>query len=124
VFTAPEIQKLMQTSKQLPEPRYRIGFVWYVNESHRWLHDPGARSLFANKHLAVFEAGFKRGVKEFIEQTGEHVPDLEKEGPAGEYEDLYVPAAPDHGTGEGTEGTKTTEGNNGNEDEEKDELEA
>lgn len=112
VFTAPEIQKLLQTSKQLPEPRYRIGFVWYVNESHRWLHDPGARSMFQNKHLAIFEAGFKRGVKEFIEQTGEHVPDLEKEGPAGEYEELYVPEGREHGS-EGLQDEGTAEGTNG-----------
>jgi hypothetical protein len=103
VFTAPEIQKLLQTSKQLPEPRYRIGFVWYVNESHRWLHDPGARSMFLNKHLAIFEAGFKRGVREFIEQTGEHVPDLERDGAAGEYEELYIPEGEPRMTRMGTD---------------------
>jgi hypothetical protein len=41
--------------------------------------------------LKKLDAGFKEGVRRFIEETGEAVPDLMREGPEGEYADLYAP---------------------------------
>lgn len=89
VFTAVEHQKLVQTSVQIPEPRYRAGWVTYINESKGWLHDPAARSRFKASDLAKIDAGWKEAVRRLVEETEEAVPDLEKDG--DEYADLFVP---------------------------------
>ncbi len=89
VYRAVEIQKLMQTSVQIPEPRYRAGWVTYINASRAFLHDPAARSQFRPQDLAKLDAGWKEAVRRMVEETDEKVPDLEKDG--DEYQDLFVP---------------------------------
>lgn len=89
VFTAAELQKMMQTSVQVPEPRYRAGWVTYINESKRWLHDPKGKARFKPRDLAKLDAGWKEAVHRFVEETDEPIPDLEQDG--SEYEELYVP---------------------------------
>lgn len=89
VFTSTELQKMTQTSVQVPEPRYRAGWVTYINESKGWLHNPAAKARFKPRDLAKLDAGWKEAVHRFVEETDEPVPDLEQDG--SEYEELYVP---------------------------------
>jgi hypothetical protein len=91
VFNAYEIQVLLRTSLQFKDPKYRLGWVTYINMSRQFLWDPEAKLAFKGADLAKLDAGFREGVRRFQEETGEFVPDLEKDGEQGEYEDLYVP---------------------------------
>lgn len=91
IFTAAEIQVLLRTSVQRSEPQYRLGWVTAVNASREFLFDPNGRSKFKHSHLAKLDAGFKEGVRRLVETSGESVPDLERDGPEGEYPDIFVP---------------------------------
>jgi len=93
VFTALEIQVLLRSSQQVPTPRYRLGWVTYINESKQWLWNRDAQAQFRPTDLQKLDAGFKEGVRVFTEENGLPVPDLEADGAAGEYEDLHVNAA-------------------------------
>ena len=107
VHTATEMQKLLQTSVQIPQPRYRFGKTVYINESKSWIHDPAARSRFTNSDLAKLDAGLKEAVRRLVEETGEAVPDLEKDGKEGSYPELFVPqdiALPEPGSESPTPG--------------------
>lgn len=90
VFSSPELQVMIRTNRQMPEPRYRWGWVMYVNESKKWLWDPQAKSTMSEKDLARFDNGFKAGVKLFNETSDDRVVDLESDGPDGKYEDLKL----------------------------------
>ncbi len=91
VFTGTELQVLMRTSRQIDEPRYRLGWVFYVNESRNWIWDQKAKPWMTNRDLAKWDNAFKETVKKFNEFSDEKVVDLEEDGPAGEYADLYAP---------------------------------
>ena len=93
IFTATEIQVLLRTSSQSPEPTYRMGWVTHVNSSREWLYRQEARRQFKASDLAKLDAGFKAAVRAYVEDSGEHVPDLEREGADGEYEDIFQPQA-------------------------------
>lgn len=90
VFNSLELQVLVRTAKQIEEPRYRWGWVMYVNDSKQWLWDPNAKSMLRERDLARFDAGFKEGVKKFNETSDDHVVDLESDGSDGTYEDLVI----------------------------------
>lgn len=90
VFTSSELQVLMRTSKQMDEPRYRWGWVMFVNESKRWLWDPSAKSFMREADLARFDNGFKEGVKKYNEANECPIVDLESDGPEGQYPDLKL----------------------------------
>lgn len=98
IFTATEIQVLLRTSVQNPEPTYRLGWVTHVNASREWLYRQEARRQFKAADLAKLDAGFKAAVRAYVEDSGTHMPDLEREGQDGEYDDIYLPP-----TGAGTE---------------------
>lgn len=95
IYTAAEIQVLTRTSRQMPEPQYRLGWVTWVNASRQFLWEREGAPQFKQSDLARLDAGFREGVRRFQEESGAHIPDLETEGPGGEYEDLYQ--APDPG---------------------------
>lgn len=95
VFTATEIQVLLRVSRQSLEPQYRAGFVTYLNAMRANIFGPAGRDRFRQNDLAKLDAGFKGAVKAYAEQSGEHIPDLESEGPASEYDDLHAPALPE-----------------------------
>ncbi|MBM3831837.1 MAG: hypothetical protein FJ403_00880 [Verrucomicrobia bacterium] len=89
VFTALELQVLMQQSRQVPEPMYRFGWVTYINSTKAFLWDQSFESASRPADLAKLDAGFKAGVQRFTEERGDVLPDLERDGPEGEYEELY-----------------------------------
>lgn len=88
IFTALEIQVLMRSSQQIPEPQYRAGWVTYVNESRQFLWEPNARSQFKQTDLARLDHAWKAAAQKFNEESGTPLPDLESDGPEGEYAEL------------------------------------
>lgn len=93
IFTALEIQVLMRSSQQVPEPQYRAGWVTYVNESRQFLWDPNARSQFKQTDLARLDHAWKVAAQKFNEESGTPLPDLESDGPEGEYAELVEGAS-------------------------------
>ncbi|MBI4663597.1 MAG: hypothetical protein HY735_32755 [Verrucomicrobia bacterium] len=91
VFTALELQVLLLQSQQVPEPMYRFGWVTYINSTKGFLWDQSFESAFRPADLAKLDAGFKAGVQRFSEERGDVLPDLERDGPDGEYKELYSP---------------------------------
>ena len=84
IFTAAEVQVMLRTSKQFPEPRYRAGWVTFVNDARAGLWDPIWRSQLKQRDLKKLDEGFKAGVMAVMDEEGEEPIDLVKE----EYEDL------------------------------------
>lgn len=98
LFTAMEIQILLRASQQDPNVRYRpeLSIAW--NESKRCLWDPRFRSQFEDPkkpgtypYFAILSTGFHGAVAAFMEKTGLKLPDLESDGPDGEFPKLFIP---------------------------------
>ncbi len=98
LFTAMEIQVLLRASQQEPGVRYRpeLSICW--NEAKRCLWDARFKSQFEDPnrpgtypYLGILSAGFRGAVDNFIEKTGLKLPDLESDGPDGEFPKLYIP---------------------------------
>lgn len=98
LFTAMEIQILLRASQQDPNVRYRpeLSIAW--NEAKRCLWDAKFRSQFEDPkkpgtypYLGLLAAGFQGAVANFMEKTGLKLPDLESDGPDGEFPKLFIP---------------------------------
>jgi hypothetical protein len=89
IFTATEIQVECRRSTQAPEPRYRAGLVLYLNAARAGLWDPNWKPAFENSALKRIDAGWKAAFAAASEDVS--VPDLEQEGPRGEYSELTKP---------------------------------
>lgn len=90
IYTAYELQVCVRTSKQHPFPLYRPGLVAAINESRKFLWDPNGASQLRPLDLMRLDRGFQEAVVRLNEETIAHVPDLEREGPEGEFEDIPV----------------------------------
>ena len=91
IFTATEIQVECHRSVQVPDPRYRAGLVTYLNAAKAGLWDPNWKPAFEFSLLRRIDAGWKAGFVAAGDESGEKLPDLEQDGPAGEYDSLKLP---------------------------------
>ncbi len=89
IFTMAEVQVMLRTSTQNPEPRYRVGWVAYVNAAREGLWDAAWQPQLKPGVLGKLDAGFKAAVREAVQDAGEPVPDLTRE--EDEYPDLATP---------------------------------
>jgi len=90
IFTATEIQVELRRSVQTPEPRYRAGLVVFLNAAKAGLWDPNWAGQFPPAQLKKLDAAWKAAAIAAGDESGERVPDLEKDGAEGEYEALQV----------------------------------
>jgi len=89
-YTAFEIQIQLRESVQ-QDIRYRPGQVAAINEAMRGIWDPAWRRSFSNAQLRLLDEGFKEAAKRVREESNIPLPDLEVDGPAGNYAPLYEP---------------------------------
>lgn len=88
IFSAAEIEILMRTSVQAPEPQYRAGQVVYLNQAKAHLFDPTWRGEFAPRTLRRLDAGFTAAAVEISKSDGETLVDLLSDDPVkGEYQE-------------------------------------
>lgn len=90
VRTAFEIQVDMRESQQL-EIRYRPGQAAAIREAIDHLLDPEYKRLLPDYICRMMDEGFREGARRVREQLGLTVPDLEDDGPKGEYPPLFDP---------------------------------
>lgn len=90
INTALEIQVLCRQDHLSLDPQYRAGWVTYVNSTRAFLMDPNFKPMFRESDIAKMDAGWKGAVRALAEEGSVPVPDLEKDGPEGEYEDLHL----------------------------------
>lgn len=90
IFTATEILVECRYSVQAPEPRYRAGLIVYLNAAKAGLWDRHWQPPFEFPVLKRLDAAWKATALAAGEPT--KIPDLEQDGPAGEYDDLKLPA--------------------------------
>jgi hypothetical protein len=91
IFTATEILVECRHSVQTPEPRYRAGLVVYLNAAKAGLWDRHWQPPFESPALKRLDAAWKAAAIAAGEQDGNRIPDLEQDGPSGEYDDLKLP---------------------------------
>jgi hypothetical protein len=92
IFAATEILVECRRSTQAPEPRYRAGLVVFLNAAKAGLWDPNWKPPFEPPKLKQIDAAWKAALAAAGDEAGEKVPDLEQDGPGGEYEEPAVPA--------------------------------
>lgn len=88
IFTATEIQVECRRSTQAPDPRYRAGLVVFLNAAKAGLWDPKWQSPFPEAKLRRIDLAWQAAMVAGSEAAGELVPDLEADGPEGEYPPL------------------------------------
>lgn len=96
IFTATEVLVECRRSAQAPEPRYRAGLVIYLNAAKAGLWDPNWKPPFEFPVLRRIDAAWKACMVAAGDDTGvladgQKTPDLEQDGPAGEYDELTLP---------------------------------
>lgn len=89
IFTKYEIEILMRQAEQ-HEIRYRPSLTLCWLEAKRHLWDANYKSTLPVRVLKLLDAGFREGVAKVNESGEVFLPDLEKDGPEGEYFDLGV----------------------------------
>jgi hypothetical protein len=92
IFTDDELQVMFRVSVQKPEPDYRLGWVLACNEAKLGLFDPQWKRRMSLPMCKAADASFKYALTTMMEQLGIHKPDLEAEGPAGEYDPIHTEA--------------------------------
>lgn len=105
LFTAYEMQVLVRTSVQKPEPDYRLGWHLHVLESRSFLWDAHGRSKFRQRDLQKLDRGFKEAVRRYVDESGEAAPDLMRQGEGGEFEEIYMGEANAQGSSTHDQGT-------------------
>lgn len=90
IFTAAEVQVECRMSVQAPEPRYRLGWVTHALEAKANLWNPKWKSATPLTIFKKLDSAMKTAIKQAGQEMGELVPDLEKDGPEGEYAPLQV----------------------------------
>ena len=88
MFTAMEIRVECRRSVQTPAARYRAGLVTHVASAKAGLWDPNWQSPFTPAELKRLDQAWEETMRTACREAGEPLPDLEKEGPEGEYQEL------------------------------------
>jgi hypothetical protein len=91
VFTAFGIQIETRASKQAPDPNYRPGMVAAINEAKLAIWDPNFKRLLPDNVCKALDDGFRNAHKDMVDKGIIVLTDLEKEGPEGEWPDLFHP---------------------------------
>lgn len=96
-FSATEIQVLLNTSQQMPDPQYRPDIVVMVAEAkaHLWNRD-WSDSLTPSQYRRLrtaWTAAERECRQNLTQEESDRVPDFMDEGPGGEYPDLVQPPA-------------------------------
>lgn len=92
LFTAYEIQVQLREAVQ-HNIRYRPGQVAAINEAMSGLWDPNWTRKLTDFQCKQLDEGFKEGARRVRENAGVPLPDLEDDGPRGEYPPLFTPKA-------------------------------
>lgn len=92
IHTAAEVQILMRQSHQMPQARYRLGQAVHILSAIEGLMDPRWRPFYGERTLKKLDHLGRRLIDEARAAIDEPLPDLMRDGPEGEYEDL--PAQP------------------------------
>jgi hypothetical protein len=87
LFTAFEIQVENRQSEQ-SEVRYRPGLIVAINDARQGLWDPTWKRSIPMAQLQVLDDSYRKAQKEFNEKHSVILPNLEADGPGGEYPDL------------------------------------
>lgn len=88
MFTAMEIRIEMRRSVQTPAPRYRASLPVHVSSAKAGLWDPNWESPFTNPELKRLDKAWTETMTAALREDAVPLPDLVKEGPEGEYEEL------------------------------------
>lgn len=91
IHTAAEVQILMRQSHQMPQARYRLGQAVHILAAIEGLMDPKWRPFYGERTLKKLDHIGRRLIEEARAAIDEPLPDLTREGPEGEYEDLPSP---------------------------------
>lgn len=90
LFTGYEIQIQVREAVQ-HDIRYRPGQVAAINEAIGGLWDPNWTRKLTDFQCKQLDEGFKEGARRIRENAGIPLPDLEDDGPRGEYPPLFTP---------------------------------
>lgn len=85
IFQATEVRCELRRSKQMPEPRYRAGLVTYLNEAKANLWNAQWKPAFTAQQLRAMDRAFRATLSTAMDEQGAQLPDLESDGPDGEY---------------------------------------
>lgn len=97
IFTAAEIWVECLMSLQQPEPQYRLGLVTYLNAAKAGLWDAHWKPARTPAELKLLDEQGRELIKRLAEVTNAPLPDLEADGPGGEFPDMpaeYLSAPP------------------------------
>ena len=88
IKTGTEVQVECRMSLQSPLPRARAGQLIYLLEARSGLWNPQWKSQLPEKTLAAMDAAWAETYRRAALEQGIKAPDLMKDGPEGEYEEL------------------------------------
>lgn len=92
IFTAAEIQILMQKSQQHPEAQYRPGQVFYFSQAKASIFDPKWKNDLPPGVYRRLDEGFRAAEHKAFTELGEPLVDLESDDPIkGEHDPLVLP---------------------------------
>ena len=86
MFTALEIEIETRRSQQAPTPQYRADLVTFVNAAKAGLWDPKWEPSFKPGQLAAIQKAWQASYLTEAEKAALPAPDLESDGPEGEWE--------------------------------------
>ena len=88
IHTLAEVEVLCRMSVQGPLPKYRAGKVVYLNEARAGLMDPKWQSQLTHGFVKRLDKTWAEAYAAAAREAGDPLPDLEKDGPEGEYPEL------------------------------------
>jgi hypothetical protein len=90
IFTDSEIQILFRRSTQFPEVRYRLGWVLACNDAKRGIGDPNFKRKMSTSLCKLIDTAFAYAANAAADHMKLSKPDLELDGPAGEYPPMHM----------------------------------
>ena len=94
LYTDMGVQVEMRASEQVPEPRYRPGWVLACLEAKQGLFDPKWKRQLPQSLFRILDDGLREAHAKLVDKGLIKLPNLEGEGPASEYPPLEEPASP------------------------------
>ena len=90
IFTDDEVQILFRSSVQDPDVNYRMGWLLACLDAKRGINDPKWKRRMSVNQCKILDASFAHAARKMSEHWKVHRPDLEADGPAGEYAPLHL----------------------------------
>lgn len=91
-FTDDELQIQFRASVQTPDPMYRFGLTLAMNEAKIGIGDPKWKRQMTKAQCKILDASTQYAIKKLSERFKIHKPDLEDQGPKGEYDKIHTVA--------------------------------